>query len=157
MAKATGKPTKKKRRARPRYNTGPFELPSTTPPSVVNMFRRVLSPPSPSPEQVARERHWRTNFDVVRVAVVSSTASGTAGSVKPKPVFKSKDWIQLHVKQWKKAGKISDRTTQDTLSRMIADGMSAAKAAGVPVRALTSGYIRSHLADFGVWPISAIK
>jgi hypothetical protein len=87
-------------------------------------------------------------------APTTPAASKTANPVKP---VKSKDWILSLVKRWKKAGKINDRTTQETLSKMIADELSAERAAGVPVRALKQGYIRSHLADFGIWPISAIK
>ena len=93
------------------------------------------------------------------IAGVVPQRAPTRSSVRPSPAkrIKSKDWIALQAKRWKKAGRINDRTTQETFSKMITDEMSTAKAAGVPVRTLTQGYIRSHLADFGIWPISAIK
>jgi hypothetical protein len=125
-------------------------------------------------EQQARARAWeqswsRRSSNQVRSEIdraiaglgprhasspIEQPAQKTTNPVKP---IKSKDWILLHARQWKKAGKINDGTTQDTLAKMIADELSAARARGVPIRALKQHSIRSHLTYYGVWPISVIK
>jgi hypothetical protein len=166
MAKAADKSTEKKQRARPRRDTGPSDLPSSWVPRGANLGPFDLPPLTPEQiehreKQAAASKRLARYVDAMnRVAVglppapTTPAASKTANPVK---LVKSKDWILSLVKPWKKAGKINDRTTQETLSKIIADELSAERAAGVPVRALTQGYIRSHLADFGIWPISAIK
>jgi hypothetical protein len=77
----------------------------------------------------------------------------TGGAATPKRI-NSKAWVVETVWRLNKEDKIPDKISKTELAQKVVDLIIAARTAGIPIRALTRDYIRSHLEEWiGGWPI----
>jgi hypothetical protein len=93
---------------------------------------------------------------------VSTVDAATPTTVTPSPSvstlpvkrINSKEWVVERLRQLNKANRIPDTIRKTALARMVVDLITAARAAGIPIRPLTQDYIRNHLEEWiGCWPI----
>jgi hypothetical protein len=173
MAKAAGKSTKKKRRARPRRhdegpiadnlprgetseNLPPLVGPYDPPPAAADAIRRLLRPPSPEQVKAAKEMRARIDDAIgiesgLRPPPWMRTASGATRRVE------SKTWITCEAKRLKARDEVPAGISITDFARKLAERMRAAAETDHSIRPVGWKHIKNNLQRWGLWPISAIR
>jgi hypothetical protein len=85
---------------------------------------------------------------------VTPVAPSPSAPTPPVQRINSKNWVVETLWRLNNKGKIPDKISKTKLAQTIVDLITAARTAGVPIRALTRDYVRSHLKEWiGGWPI----